>query len=59
MDLYPVSYTHLDNFVAAYLACVARNLPAPQALRIASLASAHCIAKIGATTARYTFEDLS
>lgn len=48
-----------DNFVAAYLACVARNLPAPQALRIASLASAHCIAKIGATTARYTFEDLS
>lgn len=47
-----------DNFVAAYLACVARDLPAPQALRIASRASARCIAEIGATTARYTFEDL-
>lgn len=47
-----------DNFVAAYLACVARDLPTPQALRIASRASARCISEIGATTARYTFEDL-
>ena len=47
-----------DNFVAAYLACMTRDLSVAQSLEIASRAAARCVAEIGATTARYRFEDL-
>ena len=47
-----------DNFVGTYLACMARDMDAGQSLLIASRAAAECVAELGATGARYTFEDL-
>lgn len=47
-----------DNFVAAYLACMTRGLSINRSLEIASRASARCVAAIGATSARYCFDDL-
>ena len=47
-----------DNFAATFLACLMKDLDPATSLRLASRASARCIAQIGATGARYSFEDL-
>ena len=47
-----------DNFVGAYLACMARDIGVERSLEIASRAAARCVAAVGATGARYCFEDL-
>ena len=47
-----------DNFVGAYLACMARDIDTSRSLEIASRAAARCVGALGATGARYTFEEL-
>ena len=47
-----------DNFVGAYLACMARDIDTARSLEIASRAAARCVDALGATGARYTFEEL-
>lgn len=47
-----------DNFAATFLACLMKDIDPQTSLRLASRAAARNVAAIGATGARYTFEDL-